>query len=326
MGFPLSFSKSRRAKQPDKGRAARFRALEERALLSAVRVTALDFLTFEGSYSKTGVSDPGRFDWHEVGCGRPSGGHTAACWGSQESYLQDMLSMSAKYADAALAQTNADALAAEKTQNAALRDAAIDGADSAYKVTVRNAWNNSYLSNLESGATAKTDDEALAAAANASLESAVATYRAAAFADYGSALDDLDMIDRIAAYQQERVDRGISVPNDAFADLDDPDFEYQVCFAAGTPVLMADGSTKPIETVRPGDLVLASDHLDPESEPVPARVVRFFDNGLKEVVRVRFEGGTELVCTPGHRFYVAGQGWKHANELALGDACLSADG
>ncbi|MBQ3821976.1 MAG: hypothetical protein II807_02910, partial [Thermoguttaceae bacterium] len=61
MGFPLSFSKSRRAKQPDKGRAARFRALEERALLSAVRVTALDFLTFEGSYSKTGVSDPDRF-------------------------------------------------------------------------------------------------------------------------------------------------------------------------------------------------------------------------------------------------------------------------
>ena len=49
MGFPLSFSKSRRAKKPGKGRAARFRALEERALLSAVRVTALDFLTFEGS-------------------------------------------------------------------------------------------------------------------------------------------------------------------------------------------------------------------------------------------------------------------------------------
>ena len=31
------------------------------------------------------------------------------------------------------------------------------------------------------------------------------------------------VIDRIAAYQRERVDRGISVPNDAFADLDDPD-------------------------------------------------------------------------------------------------------
>ena len=105
MGFPLSFSKSRRAKKPGKGRATRFRALEERALLSAVRVTALDFLTFEGSYSKTGVSDPERFDWHEVGCGRSSGGHTAACWGSQESYRQDMLSMSAEYADGLASET-----------------------------------------------------------------------------------------------------------------------------------------------------------------------------------------------------------------------------
>ena len=43
-------------------------------------------------------------------------------------------------------------------------------------------------------------------------------------------------------------------------------------------------------------------------------------------MRVRFEGGTELVCTPGHRVYVVGQGWKHASEIALGDACLSADG
>ncbi|MBQ1338848.1 MAG: hypothetical protein IIY32_11090, partial [Thermoguttaceae bacterium] len=105
MGFPLSFSKSRRAKKPGKGRAARFRALEERALVSAARGTALDFLTFEGSYSKTGVSDPDRFDWHEVGCGRSSGGHTAACWGSQESYRQDMLSMSAEYADGLASET-----------------------------------------------------------------------------------------------------------------------------------------------------------------------------------------------------------------------------
>ena len=105
MGFPLSFSKSRRAKKPGKGRAARFRALEERALLSAVRVTALDFLTFEGSNTKTGAIDPERFDWHEVGCGRSSGGHTDACWANQESYRQGMLSMSADYAKKELSQS-----------------------------------------------------------------------------------------------------------------------------------------------------------------------------------------------------------------------------
>ena len=105
MGFPLSFSKSRRAKKPDKGRAARFRALEERALLSAVRVTALDFLTFEGSNTKTGAIDPERFDWHEVGCGRPSGGHTSSCRGRRESYVHDMRGMAAEDADGLASET-----------------------------------------------------------------------------------------------------------------------------------------------------------------------------------------------------------------------------
>ncbi|MBP5621028.1 MAG: hypothetical protein J6X44_03330, partial [Thermoguttaceae bacterium] len=229
-------------------------------------------------------------------------------------------------ADSTLAQTNETALTNEKTQNAATYATAITAAETAYNNAVRNAWNDSYLTTLQSGATAKLSDADLAAIADAALASAYADYRSNVFANYAATLDDLDMIDQIASYQQGRVNLGSTIPSDAFADLDDPDFDYQVCFAAGTPVLMADGTRKPIETIRPGDMVLASDHLDPESKPVPARVARFFDNGLKEVVRVRFEGGTELVCTPGHRFYVVGQGWKHACDLVLGNYCLNSDG
>ncbi|MBR0225654.1 MAG: hypothetical protein IJL92_06310, partial [Thermoguttaceae bacterium] len=55
-----------------------------------------------------------------------------------------------------------------------------------------------------------------------------------------------------------------------------PTFDYEVCFVAGTWVLMADGSRRAIETRRPGDLVLAADQLNPESAPAPAKVVRFF--------------------------------------------------
>ena len=43
---------------------------------------------------------------------------------------------------------------------------------------------------------------------------------------------------------------------------------------------MADGTKKAIEEIKPGDFVLAADHLDPERKPEAARVVRFFDNGL----------------------------------------------
>ncbi len=81
----------------------------------------------------------------------------------------------------------------------------------------------------------------------------------------------MSTIDRIASFWQERVDSGDAIPSDVFADLDDPDLDYLVCFAAGTPVLMADGSRKPVESTRPGDLVLAADFLNPEMIPTPAR-------------------------------------------------------
>ena len=88
---------------------------------------------------------------------------------------------------------------------------------------------------------------------------------------------------------------------------------------------MADGTTKPIEEIRSGDMVLAADHLDPEGKPKAARVTRFFDNGEKTVVRL-VVGEQELVCTPEHPFYVVGKGWVRAEELVEGDLCLNAKG
>ena len=82
--------------------------------------------------------------------------------------------------------------------------------------------------------------------------------------------------------------------------------------------------------IRPGDQVLAADHLNPEEKPAAANVVRFFDNGEKDVVKLIFDGRDaepeEIVCTPNHRFYVIGKGWVSAKDLQLGDFCLSANG
>ena len=72
----------------------------QRTELNTARANAI-----QSRRSATGVSDPDRFDWHEVGCGCPSGGHTDACWANQESYRQSMLSMSAKYAKKELSQS-----------------------------------------------------------------------------------------------------------------------------------------------------------------------------------------------------------------------------
>ena len=106
--------------------------------------------------------------------------------------------------------------------------------------------------------------------------------------------------------------------------LTDDTISFTVCFVAGTPVLMADGTVKPIEDVRPGDRILAADHLNP-GEAGSAEVIRVFDNGFKTVVRLVFDRQT-VVCTPEHPFFVPGKGWKTASELESGDQCVSADG
>src|SRR5262245_2400686 len=43
------------------------------------------------------------------------------------------------------------------------------------------------------------------------------------------------------------------------------------CFLAGTPITMADGTTKPIEEIQVGDVVLAYDKVTGEMKPDPVK-------------------------------------------------------
>lgn len=74
-------------------------------------------------------------------------------------------------------------------------------------------------------------------------------------------------------------------------------FEPQ-CFAEGTEVTMADGSTKPIEEITAGDWVLSHDK---NGKSVPGRVTRTFTNEAKIILD--FHG---TFVTPGHVYYCAG--------------------
>ncbi|MFC5824753.1 RHS repeat-associated core domain-containing protein [Nonomuraea insulae] len=90
-------------------------------------------------------------------------------------------------------------------------------------------------------------------------------------------------------------------------------------FVTGTLVLMADGSTKPIEQVGLGDEVVAT---DPETGETTARpVVRtILGEGDKQLVRITVDGaGAELVATDGHPFWVESlRRWLPAGELRAG--------
>src|ERR671918_2567669 len=69
------------------------------------------------------------------------------------------------------------------------------------------------------------------------------------------------------------------------------------CLVAGTPVTMADGSTKPIEEVHEGDLVLSSYG---SGDLRPARVMRAHCTRAAEGIAITTKSGRRVVSTPEH--------------------------
>ncbi|HEX8794522.1 MAG TPA: polymorphic toxin-type HINT domain-containing protein, partial [Polyangiaceae bacterium] len=104
------------------------------------------------------------------------------------------------------------------------------------------------------------------------------------------------------------------------------------CFLAGTQIVMADGSTRGIETIQPGDRVMTA---DPDGEVGAATsdgtVTEEFVSRTYRVVHVEIDDGDgkpegELQATGKHPFWVQGTGWKDAVELVPGDVLLDAQG
>ncbi|MFI5589997.1 polymorphic toxin-type HINT domain-containing protein [Amycolatopsis sp. NPDC051758] len=97
-------------------------------------------------------------------------------------------------------------------------------------------------------------------------------------------------------------------------------------FAPGTLVLMADGSRRPIEEIRLGDRVLATDVSTGRttSREVVATII---GQGWKHLVRITVAGQAPIVATDGHPFWVPSQrGWVDAEDLRAGDDLLVAGG
>lgn len=88
------------------------------------------------------------------------------------------------------------------------------------------------------------------------------------------------------------------------------------CFPAGTPVLMADGTTRPIEDVAVGDHVACT---DPDTgQPTTSTVTRTFTHEHTPTIRIRTSNG-DLETTPAHPLYVHGKGFTPAGHIQSGD-------
>lgn len=95
-------------------------------------------------------------------------------------------------------------------------------------------------------------------------------------------------------------------------------------FAGDTPVLMADGTHKPIAQIVVGDEVIATDPVLGEQGSRPVEQVFVHDDMLS---RLEFRDGTSLETTEDHPFWtVTEQQFVRADDLSAGDQVLSASG
>jgi RHS repeat-associated protein len=96
------------------------------------------------------------------------------------------------------------------------------------------------------------------------------------------------------------------------------------CFVAGTPIVMADGSSKPIEQVKVGDRVLARDEVS--GQTAAKGVKQVFAREVNETVVLTLPGGERIETTANHPFYVEGRGFLPAGELGIGALIVSRAG
>ncbi|GGN16004.1 DNA repair photolyase [Actinoplanes campanulatus] len=96
------------------------------------------------------------------------------------------------------------------------------------------------------------------------------------------------------------------------------------CLAGDTPILLADGSTRPLAQIRPGDAVMGTMGAGAHRRCVPTTVLDHWETS-KPAFRVTLADGTRLVASGDHRF-LTDRGWRHVSPaephqpaLAVGD-------
>jgi hypothetical protein len=99
--------------------------------------------------------------------------------------------------------------------------------------------------------------------------------------------------------------------------------ELRVCFAAGTPIQTPTGA-RPIESLRPSDLVWSRNEHDPHG-PVEAKLVEevFVRQGIIWHLHI---GGQVIRTTGEHPFWVRDRGWVEAELLTSQDWLLDQSG
>ena len=85
------------------------------------------------------------------------------------------------------------------------------------------------------------------------------------------------------------------------------------CLVGDTPILMADGTARPLRDLRPGDAIYGTESRGRYRRFVPTTVVAHWAS-VKPAFRVTLADGTELIASGDHRFLTE-RGWMHVSQL-----------
>jgi len=93
------------------------------------------------------------------------------------------------------------------------------------------------------------------------------------------------------------------------------------CMTGDTPVLMADGTEKPLRDIRAGDSIATYDN----GKINTSRVVRWSNQGTDRVFTIRMKSGITVRANERHPFLVDINGnlvWKKLSQMAIGDEII----
>ncbi len=93
------------------------------------------------------------------------------------------------------------------------------------------------------------------------------------------------------------------------------------CMVGSTPVLMADGTEKPLSDVRAGDAVATYE----DGRITSSRVCNWINHGPDRVFEIRMKSGTKVRANARHPFLVEDGGkleWRRTAGLSAGNVCL----
>ena len=94
------------------------------------------------------------------------------------------------------------------------------------------------------------------------------------------------------------------------------------CLAGDTPILMADGATRPLAQLRPGDAVMGTMGAGRHRRYVPTTVLDHWSTS-KVAFRVTLADGTRLVSSGDHRFLTQ-RGWRYVRPTEPWQPALAA--